>query len=574
MAGRTCCARSRHHAATHIYLCTAWRLCILSWLQALEFQSQQRVLALQQDDLLAAGASKLRDAAAAQAGALAAQLQAKMVEWQAEDDARALKLQHELASKARLAAAAEQRAALQAAKGLLLAQELQAQQEVAQVERQRHLRQLAEDEAELTAQQLDAAAAAQASGAATAVVEVPTSPGQAARVAALVAAECEVVQQQLARLHGVAAARPCAPATKLSEVQQQAAAVQHAYKEQSGAVAALLAGLQLQHSMQPEAGKDPPSRPHQPEAAATQRLPRKKTTTQQQASHHEAGASHGSSAAAAGSPASAQPTPPSSSSGSGGVSPYSSSSLTSISADLEQLLAETEAQVQRDLAVARVHLTGSRQTATHLASLHTPAAANRGDAAYGGCRLPPVLEEPLACLGAAAAGGTCTGNTASDDGADGGGSPASASSSKQPSSLSFDLPSGQHAAASVASSTATPDCASIPTPMRGGSRSRARTGTPAVVQADDEPDEQDTELLRRSSSATSEELEDLLQQLSAYEQHLLAGSTSVSTGQRVAGSRAANSLAGSVSWSQTLATLPEDLKPSSSCLSSAAGSIR
>lgn len=101
--------------------------------QALEFQAQQRLFALQQEELAAAGSSALQDAAAAQASMLAAQLQRKTAEWQAEDEARALRLQHEQARKARLTAAAEKEAALQAAKGVLLAQELQTQEELAKV---------------------------------------------------------------------------------------------------------------------------------------------------------------------------------------------------------------------------------------------------------------------------------------------------------------------------------------------------------------------------------------------------------------------------------------------------------
>lgn len=102
-------------------------------LQALEFQAQQRLWALQQEELAAAGSSALRDAASTQASVLAAQLQRKAAEWKVEDEARSLKQQHELARKARLAAAAEKEAALQAAKGLMLAQELQTQEELTKV---------------------------------------------------------------------------------------------------------------------------------------------------------------------------------------------------------------------------------------------------------------------------------------------------------------------------------------------------------------------------------------------------------------------------------------------------------
>lgn len=112
--------------------------CSLCCLQALEFQAQQRLWALQQEELAAAGSSALRDAATTQASALAAQLQRKAAEWQAEDEARKLKEQHELARKARLAAAAEQEAALQAAQGIMLAQELQTQEDLAKVCSHRH----------------------------------------------------------------------------------------------------------------------------------------------------------------------------------------------------------------------------------------------------------------------------------------------------------------------------------------------------------------------------------------------------------------------------------------------------
>lgn len=102
--------------------------------QALEFQAQQSLWALQQEEMAAAGTSALQDAAAAQAAALAAEQQRKNAEWQAEDEVRVLRQQHETARRARLVAAAEQEAAKQAAKGLLLTQELQAQEELLKVQ--------------------------------------------------------------------------------------------------------------------------------------------------------------------------------------------------------------------------------------------------------------------------------------------------------------------------------------------------------------------------------------------------------------------------------------------------------
>eukprot|EP00879_Flechtneria_rotunda_P024784 GHRR01026296.1.p1 GENE.GHRR01026296.1~~GHRR01026296.1.p1 ORF type:complete len:543 (+),score=250.86 GHRR01026296.1:796-2424(+) len=104
-------------------------------IKALEFQTQQRLWALQQEELAAAGTSALQDTAAAQAAALAAEQQRKVAEWQAQDEARALCQQHEAARRARLLVAAEQEAAKQAAKGLLLAQELHTQQDLAKVHR-------------------------------------------------------------------------------------------------------------------------------------------------------------------------------------------------------------------------------------------------------------------------------------------------------------------------------------------------------------------------------------------------------------------------------------------------------
>jgi len=64
---------------------------------------------------------------------LAAEERRRVAQWQAEDDARALKKQHELARRARLAAAAEQEAARQAARSLLLEQEVKAQEELLKV---------------------------------------------------------------------------------------------------------------------------------------------------------------------------------------------------------------------------------------------------------------------------------------------------------------------------------------------------------------------------------------------------------------------------------------------------------
>lgn len=108
--------------------------CNLMLCKALEFQAQQRLWTLQQQEIAAAGTSALQDAAAAQTAALAAEQQRKAAEWQVEDDARTLRQQHETARRARLVAAAEQEAAKQAAKGLLLAQELQAQEELLKVQ--------------------------------------------------------------------------------------------------------------------------------------------------------------------------------------------------------------------------------------------------------------------------------------------------------------------------------------------------------------------------------------------------------------------------------------------------------
>lgn len=54
-------------------------------------------------------------------------------DWETEDEARKLARRHEAARAARATAAAEQAAAQQAAQGLLLAEELSAQEELAKV---------------------------------------------------------------------------------------------------------------------------------------------------------------------------------------------------------------------------------------------------------------------------------------------------------------------------------------------------------------------------------------------------------------------------------------------------------
>eukprot|EP00775_Hariotina_reticulata_P010320 gene10320-10477_t len=182
-------------------------------IKALEFQAQQRLWALQQDELAAAGSSALQDAAAAQAVALAAEERRRAAQWQAEDNTRALKKQHDLSRRARLAAAAEQQAARQAAQGLLLEQEVKAQEELLKVEHQRRLRQLAEDEAELTAQQLqllaDRQAVVAAAGQAAIQEQVKAHRKEfqvaAERRAAALSAEREQLLRQVADVHSAAA---------------------------------------------------------------------------------------------------------------------------------------------------------------------------------------------------------------------------------------------------------------------------------------------------------------------------------------------------------------------------------
>ncbi|KAI8465354.1 MAG: hypothetical protein J3K34DRAFT_461431 [Monoraphidium minutum] len=136
-------------------------------LKVLEFQAQQRLWALEQDLIKTAAASGLRDQAAAQQAAVEAAARRKAAEWDAEDEARALARRHEAARAARAAAAAESAAAHQAAQGLLLAEELRAQEALSKVESERLLRRLAEDQADTTARQarLGGAAALQQEGA-------------------------------------------------------------------------------------------------------------------------------------------------------------------------------------------------------------------------------------------------------------------------------------------------------------------------------------------------------------------------------------------------------------------------
>lgn len=122
--------------------------------QALEFQAQQRLWALQQDQAHAAGTADLQDQLAQRAAALEAEQRARLAEWQSQDEERRVRQMHEAARRARQAEAAEASAAQQAASGLLLAVELEAKQRLAQVESERAVRLMAEQQAELTAQQV------------------------------------------------------------------------------------------------------------------------------------------------------------------------------------------------------------------------------------------------------------------------------------------------------------------------------------------------------------------------------------------------------------------------------------
>lgn len=145
----------------------------------------------------------------------------------------------------------------------------------------------------------------------------------------------------------------------------------------------------------------------------------------------------------------------------------------------------------------------------------------------------------------------------------------SSSSVSKPSSLTFGVvpPGGAGQGAE--------DEAPAVTPTLGGSRTQARTASEGVTgrSLGLEPSGRVSSELRQSSSATSEELEQLLQQLSQYEEHLMEEVEAVgglprelseggeSAGRRGQGGRVDASLDSSMSWSQTLAGFTHLLPP-------------
>ncbi|KXZ54196.1 hypothetical protein GPECTOR_5g290 [Gonium pectorale] len=140
-------------------------------IKTLEFHAQQRMRDMEEDVRRTAVASAVRDELVAQQVEAEAKQRAKMKEWEAEDEARKLRQQVEMARRAELALAAEEgaarRAALREAQSLTLALD----DELIKVDKDRKLRRLAEDAAAATA---EARAAEESRDAARTAAEVET----------------------------------------------------------------------------------------------------------------------------------------------------------------------------------------------------------------------------------------------------------------------------------------------------------------------------------------------------------------------------------------------------------------
>ncbi|KAJ9531736.1 hypothetical protein QJQ45_021880, partial [Haematococcus lacustris] len=121
----------------------------------LHFAAQQKMSALDHEVAQQATLTKMRDEAQARAAELEARQRAKLKDWETEDEARRLKAQHEDARRMRQAQAAEDAAAQAAVRKELLVSQLAVEDNILQVDAERRLRALAEEQAALTQQVLE-----------------------------------------------------------------------------------------------------------------------------------------------------------------------------------------------------------------------------------------------------------------------------------------------------------------------------------------------------------------------------------------------------------------------------------
>jgi len=126
-------------------------------LRTLEFQAQQRLWALEEERAHASALDRVKREVAAAEGVDAAEERRREAEWQTQDDEAATRRAHEAARRVRLVAQAQEADATANAKEMLLRKSWEKEAQTALVEKERRLRIVAETEAALSSEMVEAA---------------------------------------------------------------------------------------------------------------------------------------------------------------------------------------------------------------------------------------------------------------------------------------------------------------------------------------------------------------------------------------------------------------------------------
>jgi hypothetical protein len=125
-------------------------------LRTLEFQAQQRLCALEEEQTHAAALGRVRQEVTAATAAEEAEEKRRAVEWQTADEEVAARREHEASRRTRLAAARHEADAKASAGDMMLRRSMERDVHVATVEKERRLREAAEAEATLSSAAVEA----------------------------------------------------------------------------------------------------------------------------------------------------------------------------------------------------------------------------------------------------------------------------------------------------------------------------------------------------------------------------------------------------------------------------------
>ena len=126
-------------------------------LRTLEFQAQQRLWALEEERAHASALDRVKREVVAAEGVDSAEERRREAEWQTQDDEAATRRAHEAARRVRLVAQAQEADATANAKEMLLRKAWEKEAQTALVEKERRLRIVAETEAALSSEMVEAA---------------------------------------------------------------------------------------------------------------------------------------------------------------------------------------------------------------------------------------------------------------------------------------------------------------------------------------------------------------------------------------------------------------------------------